>query len=79
MGYKHPNRAKQYELSYGKAYVFDPEVSNEQIAAVLALDIDSIYLDRGEFGSKEGNLFDYLMTGYSYKFTIAVLHIENIV
>ena len=28
--WKHPQRAQQFELSYGKAYVFYPEVSDER-------------------------------------------------
>ena len=28
--WKHPERAQQFELSYGKAYVFYPEVSDER-------------------------------------------------
>lgn len=58
--YKHPERAQQFELSYGKAYVFYPEVSNERTTAALVLDIDPIDLARGKLGSKEGGLFDYV-------------------
>ena len=58
--YKHPERAQQFELSYGKAYVFYPEVSDERTTAALVLDIDPIDLARGKLGSKEGGLFDYV-------------------
>ena len=58
--YKHPQRAQQFELSYGKAYVFYPEVSDERTTAALVLDIDPIDLARGKLGSKEGGLFDYV-------------------
>ena len=58
--WKHPQRAQQFELSYGKAYVFYPEVSDERTTAALVLDIDPIDLARGKLGSKEGGLFDYV-------------------
>ena len=58
--YKHPERAQQFELNSGKAYVFYPEVSDERTTAALVLDIDPIDLARGKLGSKEGGLFDYV-------------------
>ncbi len=58
--HKHPDRAQQFELSYGKAYVFYPEVTDERTSAALLLDIDPIDLARGKLGSKDGGLFDYV-------------------
>lgn len=58
--YKHPERAQQFGLSYGKAYVFYPEVSDERTTVALLLDIDPIDLARGKLGSKDGGLFDYV-------------------
>lgn len=58
--HKNPDRAQQFELSYGKAYVFYPEVSDGRTTAALLLDIDPIDLARGKVGSKEGGLFDYV-------------------
>lgn len=58
--HKHPDRAQQFELSYGKAYVFYPEVSNERTTVALLLDTDPIDLARGKVGSREGGLFDYV-------------------
>ena len=58
--HKNPERAQQFELTYGKAYVFYPEVSDERTTAALLLDIDPIDLARGKLGSKEGGLFDYV-------------------
>lgn len=58
--HKNPERAQQFELSYGKAYVFYPEVSDERTTAALLLDIDPIDLARGKVGSAEGGLFDYV-------------------
>ena len=58
--HKNPERAQQFELSYGKAYVFYPEVSSERTTAALLLDIDPLDLARGKAGSREGGLFDYV-------------------
>lgn len=58
--HKHPDRAQEFELSYGKAYVFYPEVSSERTTAALLLDIDPIDLAKGKLGSKDGGLFDYV-------------------
>ena len=58
--HKNPARAQQFELSYGRAYVFYPEVSDERTTAALLLDIDPLDLARGKIGSKEGGLFDYV-------------------
>ena len=58
--HKNPERAQQFELSYGKAYVFYPEVSDERTTAALLLDIDPLDLARGKVGSKDGGLFDYV-------------------
>lgn len=58
--HKRPDRAQQFELSYGKAYIFYPEVSDERTTAALLLDIDPIDLARGKLGSRDGGLFDYV-------------------
>lgn len=58
--HKNPQRAQQFELTYGKAYVFYPEVSDEKTTAALLLDIDPIDLAKGKLGSKDGGLFDYV-------------------
>ena len=58
--HKNPDRAQQFELAYGKAYVFYPDVSDESTTAALLLDIDPLYLARGKVGSRDGGLFDYV-------------------
>ena len=58
--HKHPERAQQFELSYGKAYVFYPEVSDERTTAALLIDLDPLDLARGKVGSTDGGLFDYV-------------------
>ena len=58
--HKNPERAQQFELNYGKAYVFYPEVGDTRTTAALLLDIDPIDLARGKLGSTDGGLFDYV-------------------
>ena len=58
--HKNPDRPQQFELNYGRAYVFYPEVSDTRTTAALLLDIDPIDLARGKVGSTEGGLFDYV-------------------
>ena len=58
--HKNPARAQQFQLSFGQAYVFYPEVSDSRTTAALLLDIDPLDLARGKVGSSEGGLFDYV-------------------
>ena len=58
--HKNPFRAQSFELSFGKAYVFYPEVSDERTTAALLLDINPIDLARGKLGTRDGGLFDYV-------------------
>jgi 3' terminal RNA ribose 2'-O-methyltransferase Hen1 len=58
--HKNPLRPQMFELSYGRAYVFYPEVSGTRCTAALLLDIDPIDLAKGREGSKGGGLFDYV-------------------
>ena len=58
--HKNPERAQQFELSCGKAYVFYPEADDNRTTAALLLDIDPIDLAHGKAGSRDGGLFDYV-------------------
>lgn len=58
--HKNPYRAQCFEISFGKAYVFYPEVTDEKTTAALLLDMNPIELARGKNGSKYGGLFDYV-------------------
>ena len=58
--HKNPYRAQSFDLSFGKAYVFYPEVSDEKTTAALLLDINPVDLARGKLGSQDGGLFDYV-------------------
>ncbi len=58
--HKNPERPQQFTLSFGKAYIFYPEVSPERTTFALLLDIDPLDLARGKVGSSVGGLFDYV-------------------
>jgi 3'' terminal RNA ribose 2''-O-methyltransferase Hen1 len=58
--YKNPNRPQVFNMNFGKAYVFYPEVSEERTTAALLLSIDPVDLARGKEGSQSQGLFDYV-------------------
>lgn len=45
--YKHPARVQEFKLTFGKAHIFYPEVSEERCTAALLLDVDPVGLVRG--------------------------------
>src|SRR6266699_1967513 len=49
--HKHPERVQSFSLSFGRAHVFYPEVSDERCTVALLLDIDPVHLVRGRRGS----------------------------
>ncbi len=57
--HKHPGRFQGYDLSFGKAHVFYPEVAEHRCTACLLLDVDPVGLVRGK-GSEEGLLAQYV-------------------
>ncbi len=56
---KHPDRLQQFSLSFGKAHVFYPEVSEGSCTVALYLDIDPVELVRGKSGGS-GPLAQYV-------------------
>jgi 3' terminal RNA ribose 2'-O-methyltransferase Hen1 len=56
--HKHPARPQTFSLSFGRAFVFYPEASEQCCTAALLLDIDTVRLVRG--GSKVMNLEQYV-------------------
>lgn len=58
--HKNPAKTQQFELSYGKAYVFYTEVSSSRTTAALLPETDPLLLARGKEGGTEGGLFDYV-------------------
>ncbi|MDB5340835.1 MAG: 3 terminal ribose 2-O-methyltransferase Hen1 [Planctomycetaceae bacterium] len=46
--HKHPERFQSFEMSFGQAHVFYPEVSPELTSAALLLDVDPVGMVRGK-------------------------------
>jgi len=46
--HKHPERCQSFELSFGQAHVFYPELSEERTSAALVLDVDPVGMVRGK-------------------------------
>src|SRR4051794_7407160 len=57
--HKHPERFQSFELSFGRAHVFYPEVSEERCSACLMLDVDAVKLARGA-GERDSLLAQYV-------------------
>src|ERR1035441_9347674 len=57
--HKHTSRFQSYDLSFGRAHVFYPEVSEERCTACLLLDVDPVGLVRGK-GGGNGPLSQYV-------------------
>src|SRR5215470_19092477 len=57
--HKHPNRLQEFELTFGKAFVFYPEAGETRCEAALVLDVDPVGLVRGK-GQGEGLLDQYV-------------------
>jgi hypothetical protein len=43
--HKHPQRVQTFELAFGQAHVFYPEVTPERCTAALLLEINPVALD----------------------------------
>ena len=46
--HKHPDRFQSFEMSFGKAHVFYPEVGEDRTTASLLLDVDPVGMVRGK-------------------------------
>ncbi len=46
--HKHPGRFQSFDLSFGKAHVYYPEVDADRCTACLLLDVDSVGMVRGK-------------------------------
>ncbi|MEK7270250.1 MAG: 3' terminal RNA ribose 2'-O-methyltransferase Hen1 [Planctomycetota bacterium] len=65
--HKHPDRFQSFDLSFGKAHVFYPEMSPARCTAALLLDVDPIHLVRGRKGpSGEGGSMDQYVNDRPY-------------
>jgi 3' terminal RNA ribose 2'-O-methyltransferase Hen1 len=58
--HKHPERCQSFDLSFGKAHVFYPEVGSEKCSACLLLDVDPVGMVRGKNASGSFLLAQYV-------------------
>src|SRR5438445_12035380 len=58
--HKHPDRCQSFELSFGKAHVFYPEVGAESCSACLLLEVDPVGMVRGKNASARFVLAQYV-------------------
>jgi 3' terminal RNA ribose 2'-O-methyltransferase Hen1 len=58
--HKHPDRCQTFELAFGKAHVFYPDVGAERCTACLLLDVDPVDLVRGRTGHGNSTLTQYV-------------------
>src|SRR5215218_11119953 len=65
--HKNPARTQSFELSFGGAHVFYPELSDEATTAALLLDVDPVGLVRNRRGpSGEGGTLDQYVNDRPY-------------
>ncbi len=58
--HKHPERFQSFDLSFGRAHVFYPEVGADRCTACLLLDVDSVGMVRGKNPDKSFLLAQYV-------------------
>ena len=58
--HKHPDRFQSFDLSFGKAHVFYPEVSDDRCAVGLLLDVDPVGMVRGKGRAQSFSLGQYV-------------------
>src|SRR6266404_1091049 len=58
--HKHPERFQSFDMSFGKAHVYYPEVGAERCMACLLLDVDSVGLVRGKSADQSFLLAQYV-------------------
>jgi 3' terminal RNA ribose 2'-O-methyltransferase Hen1 len=58
--HKHPERFQSFDLSFGKAHVFYPEVGAERCSACLLLDVDPVGTVRGKNADQSFLLGQYV-------------------
>src|ERR1700758_640314 len=65
--HKNPSRVQLFELSFGKAHVFYPEMTHNRCTAALLLDVDPVGLVRSRRGrSGEGGMLDQYVNDRPY-------------
>src|SRR5262245_11106948 len=65
--HKNPARTHTFDLSFGQAHIFYPEVGEERCTAALLLDIDPVGLVRGRRGpAGEGGMLEQYVNDRPY-------------
>lgn len=64
--HKHPDKVQRFELSYGAAHVYYPQVSESLCSAALLLDIDPIRLVRSFQGGSSMRLLSHYVNDRPY-------------
>lgn len=64
--HKNPSRFQEFELSFGRVYVFYPEAGQELCTAAMLLDIDPIDIVRGKPGSMQSGLLSQYVNDRPY-------------
>ena len=64
--HKNPSRCQEIGISFGKAYVFYPEATDDRCSASLLLDIDPIGMVRGKAGSISSGPLDQYVNDRPY-------------
>jgi 3' terminal RNA ribose 2'-O-methyltransferase Hen1 len=64
--HKNPSRAQTFDLSFGRAHVFYPEVSDDGCTVALLLDVDPVGLVRGRGAGGEGGTLDQYVNDRPY-------------
>lgn len=64
--HKNPSRCQAISLTFGKAYVFYPEATEERCTAALLLDIDPVGMVRGKAGSLSSGPLDQYVNDRPY-------------
>ena len=58
--HKHPDRFQSFDLSFGHARVFYPELGEDRITAALMLDVDPVGMVRGRNADQGFSLGQYV-------------------
>ena len=67
---KRPDRCQSFDLSFGKARVFYPEVNNARCSACLLLDVDPVGMVRGAKANPAFTLGQYVNDRPFYGFFV---------
>jgi 3' terminal RNA ribose 2'-O-methyltransferase Hen1 len=58
--HKHPDRFQSFDLSFGKAHIYYPELGAERCTACLLLDVDAVGMVRGKSADQNFLLAQYV-------------------